>query len=333
MLRSFLLFSFIGSTFVGATEYSLEFPEEVLAKTSYSYAKSINDNDEVLLNYSGCYALWTNRGIKTIECDNDENHFFKIGNNGLVLGYRSSIIWTENLGIQKINFKEKLRAKDYSISFVDVNEKGQVIGTFLSFDSRIHCFIYDVNNVKEIIFDEMLLENGASIINIRPLKINNKGAIIGYIDYGFKHPLKNTFVYEGSVSFFYDGKLHLFDKSFQVDCLNNNNEVLLHDNLKSNQIFKWTPNNEMTVFLNDFSLNNVENSFNDKGQALGTLHIIDKESEQVLYNNGEFIFLKQIAEKFGVKLASFSQLNNNGTIIGRGKIWNEEHAIILRPIK
>lgn len=84
-------------------------------------------------------------------------------------------------------------------------------------------------------------------------------------------------------------------------------------------------------FLKNSGLGDV-NYLNDQGYVLGVANANEQGAGQVLYQNGQYIFLAEIAEKFGIKSPYFYQLNNNGVIAGKGQIWGEEHAFMMLPM-
>lgn len=245
-------------------------------------------------------------------------------------------------GIQKLdvakflpNIKQNIYPsfQNFCPSLIDINVSGQILGTYTTKEDRSRAFIWEQGQAKDFNIDDELFTCGYQVINIIPKQINDKGNIFGSFEYGYKHPLKNIWVKEGTIDFFWNGKVHFIDvpDNFNIYGLNNNDEILIHNNECSESICKQ----KTYVWQFDKGLRLVIDGFQPCHPCIFNDHcnmiVTNGRGEIHHFENGNIVDLKEQIKQTNIKNPSEFSMNNNGVIVGLGLIWGETHVFALWP--
>ena len=351
--------------------HTIDIPQEVISKVNSSDFKGINDADEVLICFDVDkkreFVIWSksNPLLLVYKC-----HYTiaKLTNNGTVLGVfegetlpsgvlspQKPSIWTKEKGLQKLDIDNQLpkaiNTSAYGGVFptrlIDDNALGQIIGSYTTKDGRSRAFIFENGKAKDFDIDNDVYACGYQVMNIYVKQINNRGSILGVLDYGHKHPLKNTWIKEGTLNFFWDGHILLIDLDvpfeerykLHIEGMNNNDEILscMLDWSSSGEFnpktYIWRPNEGRSLLLEGYRpysyCYSTHRAFNDHGQML----VCDAFNRTLLFDNGVFIEIEDLIKSSNIQTPQELSLNNNGAIAGRGSLWGESHVFILRPDK
>lgn len=352
-LNFFYCFLFVSTYYLnGADTYKIDIPNSVIASSYYSRPLSINDHDEILIQFhgegTGGLGIWSNEDAIELVPLTGGCSFWKLGNNGVAIGSKNGYldqpaIWSPALGIQTIDItKDILDTHNHygwaPPTLIDINSFGRIIGTYEDKTRRQKAFIWEYGKAREFSINQEALNIGYEVISLNVITINDQGAILGSFEYGYKHPLKDVWIVEGTKFFLWNGKLNLIEEPvmchhFEAVDLNNKNEILVHFfPVDTQNEYHWTSSVWM---LNQGHKLIVEKFFgekiNDYGQILG--HFGD--GLYCIFDNGQFINIALPSNNSVFKGFSGSPLdiNNNGVITAQAHLWNECHVIKLTPIK
>lgn len=356
-----IFFIFIQQIYLFSDNYKIEIPSDIITQADSSTPISINDHDEVLIQYNNKYALWKkNQPVEDIKNNSEYYYwqFHKLSNSGIVLGTGADtkqnkivpVIWNSALGLQGINIYNDIHnIQPNGITPIDINSFNQIIGNYQTITGNKSSFIWDHGVAKELKLED-LKDQGYEPINIQVIAINDLGAILGSFQYGHLHPKKNKYIIEGERYFLWNGKTHVINIpentvdffyareweniQWKIVDLNNNNDVLIkynyikyttNPNISSgyNKIYIWNPSNGLRIIPQETSQESEAIKFNDKLQFL----IGDSYCSYVVYFDNKFIgFDVPLKELSRVNL---EDINNRGTIVGSGTLWGETHFFIL----
>jgi hypothetical protein len=319
-------------------DYKVDIPINVIEQSNFSVPISINEHDEVLLKFydgpSERTVIWNKKDTLDIIPNLEGVQFYKLGNNGMVLGSKyddddchpcsQSIVWSRTLGIQIIDISKNILDVRH-VKLIDINSFGQIIGSYKDLSDFEHAFIWEHGKAREFSISEEAALLGYNVLSINVKAINDQGSILGSFTYGSKHPLKNSWIIEGTKFFLWSGTLNLIDNPkmyTEVIDLNNNNTVLVHGHYPEEEYtntFLWDPRSGLSLVSENFR----GLKFNDKNQIIGYSNksgaycLLDKE------------LLTDLSPDINGNLVD---INNNGVILFQGGIWGELHALKLSPI-
>lgn len=333
--------------------YVLEIPTEIISTSNYSSFLGVNDNNEVLIqtnvqtndDVAVQYAFWSKNKPLFILKNDLEIYNFK---NNIAFGriYNpnwqqdwgwQTIIWTHSSGAQKLDAVNLSNINlNANLALIDANSCGQIIGSYQTKNGKNRVFIWENGKARDLNIDDELYARGYQVFNIYATRINNHGNIFGSFDYGYKHPLKDQWIKEGAIQFVWNGQVHFITipEYTQIQGFNNDDEILFWENVNEGsgdesrsypKIFAWHFEKGPRSIMEGSHVY----TFNDCGQMLvagnnGDLLLVD--------NNGGSIDLQKILNDYGINHSYNYHLNNNGVIVGLGKIWNEYHVFMLRPV-
>lgn len=349
--KIFFIFVLVVTQRIYSENYILEIPTEVISQSNGSAHYGLTDTDNVLVICGAPlhkFALWSrNEPLTFIE----KTGFTKIKGNGYAIGHFSSkpMIWTKASGTQVLELEKLLPniLPNSYIQIVDINSAGQAIGHYRTKDGKKQNYIYQHNMAKDFNLEDELYACGYQVINVNLTQINDKGNLVGDFEYGYKHPLKNTWIKEGSMHFFWNGQLHLLElsNSFSQDIicitntiLNNNDEIILSTNESSKlhpeilylpKTYLWSKDKAIPLFEGYGLEYSTAISFNDRGQIISMC----ATGEYILSDGNHLIDLNVILKEYNIQNPHSLILNNKGTICGQASLWSENHVFILRPDK
>lgn len=315
-----------------STYLKVELPEKVIARSSYSLPKGINDHDEILLQAEGIGdAIWRK---KTGQIDIlDASYYRCIGNNGTVLG--ESEEWSNLCMLMRYGKKQDLNMKQsvpefvhfdqcgHSPIFFYINDENIVFGNYTDKSQGSRAFIWKNGHADVFSPDDLILK-GYNPINLSLIAVNKSGSILGFFDYGHKHPLKPTWMIDGTKYFLWSNKhSYIIDVSGGTACdLNDNDDVLINirENDKQN-CYIWSINNKLSLVTEDFS----PFKFNNKRQIIGM-----RDGKHSVFSTGHFFDMSAATETYGGQIYFATDINNKGTILCFGKFWGEQHVFTLQ---
>ncbi len=350
-IKFLLCFFIITIHSLQGNDYKIDIPNAIIAQSRWSEPLSINAHDDVLIEFhteggGRRYAVWSSEGDIEILPRRHPITFWKLGNSGAVLGNRSTM-WSYSTGIQKIDITKDIpdvKLHSESPKLIDINSFGQIIGTYQDKDHIEHSFIWENGRAHKFSIDKEAVKLGYQISSTSVLAINDRGSILGSFKYGSKHPLKDSWIVEGSRYFLMNKELHLIDSPEETEMyspcmafqpqLNNNDQVLMtgfKDDTGVSKTYLW---NEKTG-KHLISDNLLGVGFNDSGQIVGgTISPLQAQYMPCIFDQGQLIELDQVLQDFGVtRLNRFPKgINNNGVTVFQGQLWGECHAIRCTPI-
>lgn len=334
-----------------SNDIQIDIPSEVIARSSSSYPLNINDQDEVLV--SGC-AIW--KRDTPVEFLNIDGRF--LANDRTVLGfydgYSDPFIWTQTLGQQTLNLKQFL--PNFSTCHVssgpmlfEMNDHKTIFGNYTTTTGEHRVFVWKDREAEEFLPKDIAPE-GYVPINVGLIAINNVGAVLGRVDYGHKHPLKDAWVIEETKYFLWDKKSYIIDfppetdpsknTTWNVYDLNDNNEVLLRklSGPRSEEssakycrdCYIWTPDQKFSLVLEEFD----PCKFNNKQQIIGynykNINYGADESCVSIFSQGILLNVHDLLKSYDISHLYFpDDINNNGTVLCRGRIWGEDHVFTI----
>ncbi|MGA8163958.1 MAG: hypothetical protein WB791_02910 [Waddliaceae bacterium] len=341
-ILSLICFMFFNS--LAFSEITVVVPDDLVLMSGCSLPEAINHHGEVLFKYleeGSCsyhYAIWSSKG--GIEPVNDDKHLWIGINNTKTLFSDNSrlAIWSNHLGTQKIDTK-RLGYNTKNHRIVGINSPGQIIGNYETKNNIHKGFICEKGEAEEFILNDAE-DLGFHIVGIKLIDINENGSILGMLEYGERHPLKNLFYITGRKYFLWDGSTHVIegaDSSLDTTIkLNNMDEVAFTafemekvdgEEREVSNTFKWSRDGDVKNISDNFSLT----GFDDKGQISGCEHLGVNSFRCLINHKGEHINLDAEIKKINpdIELINNPILSSSGVILYWIRMWGENQFVLI----
>lgn len=279
------------------------------------------NNNEILLRCRNHHLIWNfvSQTVETIYNPfNSKIMYSKMSDDGTLMGSLSGwpVIWDQQNHLQILDLENKIPnlKGNCKVELIDINSQGQVIGfcyeNWEEFRQETVVFIWENGKIKDLKLHDELEKMGFNVIGIRPLAINNKGAILGYFaNYvngfnsystsldGVRPTYSDSywyFIYENGLI-----KIFALSPDASVEDFNNHNEILISKNENKK---------DGSIFCQDDSGTYIFSY--EKG-----LSFKSEEKFPIKANdNGQILFAKQESESFFKKKYRYSLLSNNKEI-------------------
>lgn len=178
-----------------------DLPQSIKRSSKSPYVISINNN-EVLIRCEGdCYFVWNfvNQTAETIYSPpSAEVSYIKMNDDRTMIGSLAGwpVVWDRQNYLQIVDLENQIQdlKEKCKVKLVDINSKGQVVGfryeSWEDFGEEIVAqetvvFVWENGEIKDLKLHDKLEKMGFDVIGVRPLAINDKGAILGFFaDYG-----------------------------------------------------------------------------------------------------------------------------------------------------
>lgn len=283
--------------------------------------------------------------------DSEDSWLFPIASNnaGQLLGYgQKPFIWSKELGLRYLNVFNSA-----NIQVADLNDQGQVIGSYFSSETGLERpFIWENGVVTDLgpgsEFLNKLVALGDYVMGVTLMSINNKGDIAGCYHYGKFNERQQRYVSVGFKAFVWNGEFHLIPLSETLTQLpyklkiNNRGTLLLRTN-KDTYLWNSKKGIQLLPGFNGIALN-------DASTVLGFKRIsskIDSNEVPAIWRKDKIITLAKLlgisdvtnmapsfSDTYQVeRLETILDINNNGQILCTGLLWGEKHPCILQPVE
>lgn len=334
---------------------------------SYCETRSINDKGQVIGSYAeienGKYTGTTKiflfdreQGFISICIPKQNLSPYSFNNQGQVICYDSGtqkcFIWDTKLGISHFN------PFNAHYCFIrSLNNSGKMLGFYRQTPTdAFRSFLVDNGVITDLGIGSDFSYNseflGYHMMDLNVCAINDKNQLIGTFSYGKLHPTKNKYVKVGTISFFWDGKIHFLPENISAFGLNNKGLVLAR---KAPPLFGWS--DETYLWDLEGGLRYLPGfigwAINDSSVVLGEKdeEVVDHSGMVVknpaIWREGAIITLADLlgvesiyslappySDSYSIEALSkvAYSINSKGQITCMGIIWGDSYPVILEPV-
>lgn len=288
--------------------------------------------------------------------DSEDKWLFPVAANnaGQLIGYgQKPFFWSKELGFRYLNVFDSA-----NVQVADLNDQGQVIGSYFSTETNLERpFIWE-NGVTTYLGPgsefTTALEAFDPVMGVTLMSINNKGQIAGCYHYAKFNERQQKYVSVGYKAFLWDhGKVTQIPVPTPLTQLpykmkvNNQGVVLLRTDKDT---YLWNPKKGIQLLA---EFNGI--ALNDSSIVLGFKRISPKKAKDfepiennevpAIWRKDKIITLAKLLDvddmtamarpyndKYAVeRLETILDINNKGQIIGTGMVWGECHPCLLEP--
>lgn len=309
------------------------------------YASEINNKGQILgYHYdNGIFKLFiydSKTGINTfIDAKGQYLRPLKINNAGQVLGCdhnQKPFIWSKVLGIRWLEIPNSI-----NVSAVDLNDLGQIIGSYFSQGSNTwRPYLWDYGVVTDMgigsEFSQAIEALGYHVMSIELSSVNNKGELAGNFAFGKFNEKTKKYIVEGYKAFFWNGDLNILPlpNDFQPTIKINNHGIAM---INSDHCYIWDIDNGLRPIL-DFQGRALNDSLTVFGYSSNGAPGLWKNN--CIYPLADLLGISDISnmapylsDSYDLeRIDSFNSLNNKGQIPCVGYIWGDPYPCLLEPI-